>query len=98
MALLHADGGSARIAGLECWKDSLQIKRLIGYTPGEPALDPNLTGGQILAYFRHLRGRLDHPDRKQPIQAVDLGTRPSFPQHWTGHNGRAGLIQDFMYP
>src|SRR3989442_6311151 len=47
MALLHADAGSARIAGLDCWKQSLEIKRLIGYMPGEPALDPNLTGGQI---------------------------------------------------
>ena len=56
MALLHADSGSARIAGLDAWKDSLQIKRLTGYMPGEPALDPNLTGGQILEYFAHLRG------------------------------------------
>src|SRR5258708_28142636 len=50
MGLLRADAGSARIAGLDCWKQSLEIKRLIGYIPGEPALDPNLTGGQILEY------------------------------------------------
>ena len=29
MALLHADAGTARIAGLDCWKQSLEIKRLI---------------------------------------------------------------------
>ncbi|HXO59538.1 MAG TPA: ATP-binding cassette domain-containing protein, partial [Candidatus Acidoferrum sp.] len=43
MALLHADAGSARIAGLDCWEKSVEIKRFIGYMPGEPALDPNLT-------------------------------------------------------
>src|SRR5918911_5767569 len=48
MALLRADAGSARIAGLDCWEQSLEIKRLTGYVPGEPALDPNLTGGQLL--------------------------------------------------
>src|SRR3954447_10603278 len=56
MALLRADSGRASIAGLDCWRQSLQVKRLIGYVPGEPSLDGNLTGGQILEYFGHLRG------------------------------------------
>src|SRR5438105_11413842 len=59
MALIRADDGSARIAGLDCWRRSVDIKRLIGYVPGEPSLDPNLTGGQILEYFAHLRGGVD---------------------------------------
>src|SRR2546425_2648223 len=59
MALLHADAGSARIAGLDCWKQSLEIKRLIGYMPGEPALDPDLTGGQILRYISPPRRGVD---------------------------------------
>src|SRR5438034_11575994 len=46
MALLRADSGSGRIAGLDCWERPLEIKRLVGYMPGEAALDPNLTGGQ----------------------------------------------------
>src|SRR5437879_8126561 len=56
MALLRADSGSARIAGLDCWEKTIEIKRLIGYVPGEPSLDRNLTGGQILEYFANLRG------------------------------------------
>ncbi len=97
MALLHADGGSARIAGLECWKDSLQIKRLIGYTPGEPALDPNLTGGQILEYFGHLRGGVDHAYLKQLIERFDLDTSRKFRQYSTGNKRKVVLIQAFMH-
>src|SRR5437868_14835129 len=59
MALLRADSGSARIAGLDCWEKTIEIKRLIGYVPGEPSLDRNLTGGQILEYFANLRGGVD---------------------------------------
>ena len=59
MALLRADAGTARIGGLDSWQQSVEIKRLTGYLPGEPALDPNLTGGQILEYFGHLRGGID---------------------------------------
>ena len=97
MALLHADAGSARIAGLDCWKQSLQIKRLIGYMPGEPALDPSLTGGQLLEYFAHLRGGVDHAYLKQLIQRFDLDTSRKFRQYSTGNKRKVVLIQAFMH-
>jgi ABC-2 type transport system ATP-binding protein len=97
MALLHGDGGSARIAGLDCWKNSLEIKRMIGYTPGEPALDQNLTGGQILEYFGHLRGGVDHAYLKQLIERFDLDTSRKFRQYSTGNKRKVVLIQAFMH-
>jgi len=97
MALLHADAGSARIAGLDCWKQSLEIKRLIGYMPGEPALDPNLTGGQILEYFAHLRGGVDYAYLKQLIQRFELDTSRKFRQYSTGNKRKVVLIQAFMH-
>jgi ABC-2 type transport system ATP-binding protein len=97
MALLHADGGSARIAGLDCWKQSLEVKRLVGYTPGEPALDPNLTGGQILEYFAHLRGGVDQAYLTQLIQRFDLDTSRKFRQYSTGNKRKVVLIQAFMH-
>jgi ABC-type multidrug transport system ATPase subunit len=97
MALLHADAGSARIAGLDCWKQSLEIKRLIGYMPGEPALDPNLTGGQILEYFAHLRGGVDHAYLKQLIERFDLDTGRKFRQYSSGNKRKVVLIQAFMH-
>ncbi len=72
MALLKPNAGSARIAGLDCWEKSVEIKRLIGYMPGEPALDPNLTGGQILEYFAHLRGGVDQAYLKQLVERFEL--------------------------
>src|SRR5438445_12250633 len=97
MALLHADSGSARIAGLDCWKQSLEIKRLIGYVPGEPALDPNLTGGQILEYFANLRGGVDQPYLKQLIERFELDTSRKFRQYSTGNKRKVVLIQAFMH-
>src|SRR6202521_1042709 len=89
MALLHADAGRAQIAGLDCWKQSLEIKRLVGYMPGEPALDPNLTGGQILEYFAHLRGGGDHAFLKQLIERFELDT--------SRNKRKVVLIQAFMH-
>jgi ABC-2 type transport system ATP-binding protein len=97
MALLHADAGSARIAGLDCWKQSLEIKRLIGYVPGEPALDRNLTGGQILEYFANLRGGVDRSYLTKLIERMDLDTSRKFRQYSTGNKRKVVLIQAFMH-
>jgi ABC-2 type transport system ATP-binding protein len=97
MALLHADAGTARIAGFDCWKQSIEIKRIVGYMPGEPALDPNLTGGQILEYFAHLRGGVDQSYLKQLIQRFDLDTSRKFRQYSTGNKRKVVLIQAFMH-
>ena len=72
MALLRADSGTARIAGMDCWERSVDIKKLIGYVPGEPSLDPDLTGGQILEYFAHLRGGVDQTYLKELVDRFGL--------------------------
>ena len=97
MALLRADAGTARIAGLNCWKRSVEIKRFVGYLPGEPAFDPNLTGGQLLEYFGHLRGGIDQAYLKQLIERFDLDPSRKFHQYSSGNKRKVGLIQAFMH-
>src|SRR3979490_2813570 len=97
MALLRADSGTATIAGLDCWKQSLEVKRLVGYMPGEPALDPNLTGGQILEYFAPLAGGGHHAYLKQLIDRFELGPSRKFRQYSTGNKRKVVLIQAFMH-
>jgi ABC-2 type transport system ATP-binding protein len=97
MALLKADAGTARIAGLDCWDQSVEIKRLVGYAPGEPALDPNLTGGQILEYFANLRGGVDQTYLKQLVARLDLDPSRKFRHYSSGNKRKVVLIQAFMH-
>ena len=97
MALIRGDGGSARIAGYDCWAQSIDIKRLVGYVPGEPSLDPNLTGGQILEYFANLRGGVDRAYLKSLIDRFELDTSRKFRQYSTGNKRKVVLIQAFMH-
>src|SRR5579872_2246546 len=97
MALLRADAGAARIAGLDCWEQSVAIKRLTGYLPGELSLDPNLTGGQILEYFGHLRGGVDQTYLQQLIARLDLDPHRQFRHYSAGNKRKIGLIQAFMH-
>src|SRR2546428_5363513 len=97
MALIRADRGTARIAGLDCWDQSVEIKRRIGYVPGEPSLDPNLTGGQIIEYFANLRRGVDRTYLKRLIDRFDLDTSRKFRQYSTGNKRKVVLVQAFMH-
>src|ERR1700693_3523690 len=97
MALLRADAGTARIAGMDSWEQSVEIKRMIGYLPGEPALDPNLTGGEILEYFVHLREGIDQSYLKHLIKRLDLDPGRKFRQYSSGNKRKVVLIQAFMH-
>jgi len=97
MALLRADSGTARIAGLDVWQQSVEIKKLIGYLPGELSLDNGLTGGQILEYFGHLRGGIDQAHLKQLIARLDFDPSRKFRQYSSGNKRKLGVIQAFMH-
>ena len=97
MALLHPDSGKAKVGGFDCWEQSLEVKKIIGYVPGEPSLDPNLTGGQILEYFANLRGGVDRAYQKQLIERLDLDTSRKFRQYSTGNKRKVVLIQAFQH-
>jgi ABC-2 type transport system ATP-binding protein len=97
MALLFPDSGSASIAGLDCWQQSVAAKRVIGYLPGELALDANLTGGQILAYFANLRGGVDQAYLEGLVTRLDLDISRRFRHYSHGNKQKVGLIQAFMH-
>jgi ABC-2 type transport system ATP-binding protein len=97
MALLRADSGTARINGLDAWDRSTEIKRHVGYVPGEPSLDPGLTGGQILEYFANLRGGVDRAYQKSLIERLELDTSRKFRQYSTGNKRKVVLIQAFQH-
>ena len=97
MALLRADSGTARIAGKNSWQDSVEIKKMVGYLPGELSLDPGLTGGQILQYFGHLRGGVDQAYVKELIKRFELDPDRKFRHYSSGNKRKVGLIQAFMH-
>ena len=54
--LLRPTRGSATVMGMDVQKDSLLVRRSVGYVPGEPSLYTNLTGAELLTYLAKGRG------------------------------------------
>lgn len=57
--LIRPQTGRAEIFGLDSRRQAVAVHRVAGYLPGELALEPRLTGRQLLTYFAHLRGGVE---------------------------------------
>jgi ABC-type multidrug transport system, ATPase component len=97
MGFLKPTSGSARIGGFDCWRQSREAKRLIGYLPGEFSFDPSLTGAQILSYLGHLRGNIDQAYLKQLVERLEVDPSKKFRTYSRGNKQKIGLIQAFMH-
>ena len=57
MDFIRASEGTAQIFGMDSHKDSLNIRRNIGYLSTSPVLYENLTGRQFLTYCMNIKGQ-----------------------------------------
>jgi ABC-2 type transport system ATP-binding protein len=60
LGYLQATSGSAFIGGFDCQRQSLQVRRITGYLPGEARLFRALRGRDVLRFFSDVRGDVDH--------------------------------------
>ncbi len=97
LGFLRPSQGRACIGGHDCWWQSTAVKRLIGYLPGEFALDPALTGAQILAYLGNLRGDVDQTYELSLVERLELDPGKRFREYSRGNKQKVGLIQAFMH-
>jgi ABC-2 type transport system ATP-binding protein len=56
MGILKASSGSARVAGLDCFADRVEVKRHVGYLPDEPAFHDYLRGAEIVRFVGRMHG------------------------------------------
>lgn len=97
MGLLRPTSGSARIGAFDCWSESTDAKRLVGYLPGEYAFDPSLTGAQIIEYLANLRGSVDRAEVRKLIERLELDPSKRFRDYSHGNKQKIGLVQAFMH-
>jgi len=71
MGLLRPSAGQARIAGLDCASDSVELKRVVGYLPDEPFLYPFLSGLEILELVAGLHGFTAAEARRRAAQSAE---------------------------
>ncbi len=95
--LIEPTSGSASLLGLDSRRDSIAIRRRIGFLPGDLALYPTLTGAAMLDYLAELRGGVDKRVRDELAARFDADLGRRIRELSTGNRQKLGLIQAFMH-
>jgi ABC-2 type transport system ATP-binding protein len=95
--LIRPSAGSAQILGLDTVRDSLAIRRRVGFLPGDLALYPRLTGRAMLDHLAAIRGGVDHQVREALVERFGADLDRPVRELSTGNRQKLGLIQAFMH-
>lgn len=93
---IRPTSGRASILGLDCHRQSVEIRRHIGYLPSDLALYPSLTGKDTLTYFANLRGGVDWGYVGELAERLGAQLDKKVGDLSSGNRQKVGVIAAFM--
>jgi ABC-2 type transport system ATP-binding protein len=93
---IRPSSGSASIFGLDSHRDTVRIKKRIGYIPGDFGLFGNMTGWKYLEYFGRVRGGYDAETAKTYARKLDIKLDRKMKEYSRGMRQKVAIIQAFM--
>jgi ABC-2 type transport system ATP-binding protein len=97
MGLAHPTRGSATIFGLDCWTRAVEVKRHVGYVPGEPPQFGGLRGREIVAYLGAMGGGVDQGRIGQLSERLQLDLSLRYREYSSGNKKKLLLVLAFMH-
>ncbi len=92
LGLLRADAGRARLFDGDPWREGPELHRRLAYVPGDVALWPSLTGGEVIDLLGRLRGDLDRARRDALLERFDLDPTKKGRAYSKGNRQKVALI------
>ncbi len=99
LGFLRPSSGAASIAGFDCWRRSVEARRLVSYMPGELRISGSMSGFGVLKFLSGLREG-DGLDRAVAIaeRVMKLDLRRKVRKYSTGMKQKLALAQAFADP
>ncbi|MGA7911012.1 MAG: ABC transporter ATP-binding protein [Candidatus Dormiibacterota bacterium] len=97
MDFIRPTRGTATVAGLDTRRDSLAIKQLVGYVPGELPDYPQYTGAALLQLLANLRGHVDGTRIIALANRFELDLNRKYREYSHGNKQKIALVQAFMH-
>ncbi|WP_150254493.1 ABC transporter ATP-binding protein [Nocardiopsis deserti] len=92
LGLARADSGTARLLGGDPWRDAAALHRRLAYVPGDVALWPGLSGGEILDLLGRVRGGTDQRRRAALVDRFELDLRTRGRAYSKGNRQKVALV------
>ncbi|ALV40678.1 ABC transporter [Pseudarthrobacter sulfonivorans] len=98
LGLIRPTSGTARVFGLDPWRDPVGVHRDVAYIPGDVSLWPNLSGGEVIDLLTGLRGGSDERLRRELIDEFEFDPRRKARTYSKGNRQKVALIAAFARP
>jgi ABC-2 type transport system ATP-binding protein len=92
LGMLRSDGGTTRVLGRDPWGNVATLHRRLAYVPGDVALWPNLTGGEVIDLLGRLQGGQDQARRDALLEMFDLDPTKKARAYSKGNRQKVALI------
>lgn len=97
MGFLKPVQGCCVINGMDCWENSADIQKNLGYIPGEMAFFDDMTGMEFLSFIAKYR-KMKVPGRtKELLDRFELDARIKLKKMSKGMKQKVGIVAAFMH-
>jgi ABC-2 type transport system ATP-binding protein len=96
LGLLRKNSGHVSVLGGDPWRDAVALHRRLAYVPGDVALWPNLSGGEVIDLLGRLRGGFDQSRRDELVERFTFDPTKPCRTYSTGNRQKVALIAAFV--
>ena len=97
MGLAYPTHGRASVFGLDCHRQAVEVKRHVGYVPGEPPQFGGLRGREVIAYLSAMAGGVDQAYVKSLCDRLQLDLSRRYREYSSGNKKKLLLVIAFMH-
>jgi ABC-2 type transport system ATP-binding protein len=97
MGMIHPTDGRAEIFGLDSLQKAVEVKRLVGYLPGEMPLFGGLRASEVVSYVGALRGGYDKEAVKVLADRLQLDLGRRYREYSSGNKKKLGILLAFAH-
>jgi ABC-2 type transport system ATP-binding protein len=97
VGLSRPSAGGAQVLGFDILRESLELRRRVGFLAGDFGMYPKLTGAAMLAYLARIHGGVDRTRITSLAARFDAQLDRPLRDLSTGNRQKIGLIQAFMH-
>ena len=97
MGLIRPTGGQAYVFGLDAFREAVEVKRKVGYLPGDVAQFGSLTGNELVAYLGGMRGGVDRKRVRSITERFGLDLSRRFREYSSGNKQKVAILLAFMH-
>jgi len=94
---IHPTSGRASVFGKDIVRDSLDIRRMVGYLPSEVHYYDDMKAADLLRYSASFYGRVDEARMKRLAEQLDLDLGRKIEKLSFGNRKKVGIIQAMLH-